>query len=150
MIKFIEGDLFSQNVDAIGHGVNCMGAMGSGIAVEFRKRFPDMYLQYRILCGAGTLTPGHMFPYRDEQTNWWVYNLASQDYPGASAKGIWLRESLKSARLHAETNGLHSVALPRIAAGIGGLSWDIQVKPTMEAVLAPSRVQFTIVSLPEA
>lgn len=38
-MKIITGDLFEQtHLDAIGHGVNCKGVMGAGIAAQFKKR----------------------------------------------------------------------------------------------------------------
>lgn len=49
MIKFIAyGDIFSiSGISCYAHGCNCAGAMGKGIALQFKKRFPQMYLQYR-------------------------------------------------------------------------------------------------------
>ena len=48
MIKFIAyGDIFSiSGISCYAHGCNCAGAMGKGIALQFKKRFPQMYLQY--------------------------------------------------------------------------------------------------------
>ena len=45
---FVKGDLFRQEgLRALAHGCNCAGAMGKGIAVEFRERFPKMYAEYK-------------------------------------------------------------------------------------------------------
>ena len=35
--------------------------MGKGIALQFRKAYPDNYEAYRKACGAGTVQPGRMF-----------------------------------------------------------------------------------------
>ena len=45
MIKFIAyGDIFSiSGISCYAHGCNCAGAMGKGIALQFKKRFPQMY-----------------------------------------------------------------------------------------------------------
>ena len=45
MIKFIpQGDIFLlENVSSYAHGCNCAGAMGKGIAIQFRNKFPAMY-----------------------------------------------------------------------------------------------------------
>jgi hypothetical protein len=41
---FVKGDLFgASGLGALAQGCNCAGAMGKGIAVEFRKRFPEMH-----------------------------------------------------------------------------------------------------------
>lgn len=42
------GDLFAQpDLRALAHGCNCAGAMGKGIAVPFKQRWPRMYEEYR-------------------------------------------------------------------------------------------------------
>jgi O-acetyl-ADP-ribose deacetylase (regulator of RNase III) len=53
-IEFVSGDLFAnaQEVEAFGHGCNCQGSMGAGIARTFRQHYPKMYEQYRARCKA--------------------------------------------------------------------------------------------------
>ncbi|MCE9385120.1 macro domain-containing protein, partial [Bacteroides fragilis] len=52
MIRYIEkGDIFRiDGVSSYAHGCNCAGAMGKGIAVQFKSKYPDMYLEYKQLC----------------------------------------------------------------------------------------------------
>ena len=47
MIRYIEkGDIFRiDGVSSYAHGCNCAGAMGKGIAVQFKSKYPDMYLE---------------------------------------------------------------------------------------------------------
>ena len=49
MIRYIEkGDIFRiEGVSSYAHGCNCAGAMGKGIAVQFKDKYPDMYLEYK-------------------------------------------------------------------------------------------------------
>jgi len=47
MILERTGDLFSSDCPALGQGVNTLGLMGAGIAVEFRRRWPAMAEAYR-------------------------------------------------------------------------------------------------------
>ena len=53
-IKYTSGDMFfnRDNVQAFAHGCNCQGAMGAGIAVAFKKHYPEMYTEYRRRCKA--------------------------------------------------------------------------------------------------
>jgi O-acetyl-ADP-ribose deacetylase (regulator of RNase III) len=44
MIEFVQGNLFDAEVDASVNAVNCVGVMGKGIALEFKKRFPDNFM----------------------------------------------------------------------------------------------------------
>lgn len=121
-LEYAVGDVFTAGTDAIGHGVNCKGLMGAGIAKEFRRRYPDMYSEYRNLCVEGLLRPGQIYPYRawDDHT---VINIASQEYPGPDAKLEWLAQGVTAALQYCRERELKSLAIPRIGCGIGGLEW---------------------------
>ena len=48
-IEYVIGDLLDAQADVICHQVNCQGVMGSGLAAQIAKRYPDVkdaYLQY--------------------------------------------------------------------------------------------------------
>ena len=62
--QFVSGDLFAYpGLEAIAHGCNCMGVMGHGIAVEFKKRYPEMFRQYSALCNRKAFHLGNVFRY---------------------------------------------------------------------------------------
>lgn len=50
MIKIIDGDLLSSNADIIAHQVNCQSKMNSGVAKEIRKKYPEVFDEYRLFC----------------------------------------------------------------------------------------------------
>lgn len=120
-VNYIVGDLFDYvgNGFAIGHGVNCKGSMGAGIARPIGKMFPSMYEQYHARCIAGLMKPGDCFEWYENDT--WVMNMASQDYPGPDAKEQWLRAALYNAALKCITIDV-PLYIPMIGAGIGGLT----------------------------
>lgn len=118
------GDLFTSTADALGHGVNCMGLMGAGIAVAFKERCdPAMYEEYRKLCEQKLLKPGLIYPFRNSDGRY-VINIASQEYPGPDATYEWLDSGMANALAYCSQRGLKSLAVPRIGCGIGGLEWD--------------------------
>lgn len=123
-MHIIEGDLFSIPAKAIGHGVNCKGVMGAGIAKVMRQRFPEMYEAYKEECRSGRLKPGGFFPWYDEASDLWIYNIASQDKPGPDATLNWLAEGAADSLDHANNLGIAAINLPQIGCGIGGLEWD--------------------------
>ena len=118
------GDLFTSAAPIYAQGVNIHGVMGSGIAVEFKKRYPDMFQSYNKACRTNELQAGGIHVYQSAPSGKWVFNLASQDKPGRHAKLEWLAESLFKASDKAFELGVPHIALPRIGAGIGGLNWD--------------------------
>lgn len=147
-VEYVTGDLFDETwgFDAIGHGVNCKGVMGSGIAPLFRNRWPIMYHRYKRICDEDYLLPGMVMPYLVASKGLYVYNIASQYNPGASAKLTYLKAGLDYVHFHMLEKDVKHLGLPRIGAGIGGLSYE-DVRATVEEVFAKSSRKVTIVSL---
>lgn len=145
-VEICYGDLFAQrDADALGHGVNCCGLMGAGIARAFRARWPQMFAAYQQRCrgGPNRLTPGTMMEYWLPDGRL-IYNLATQDRPGPFARYDWLERSVGAMMLHAERHHLRKVAIPKIGSGIGGLQWPL-VAEKLHAVADPSPVTLVVV-----
>lgn len=130
MTKLIhrQGDIFATNARAIGHGVNTHGAMGAGIALQFKNRFPEMYEAYREDCKNGSLKGGEVMPW-SIKSSWgsdlMVFNIASQEAPGANATYDFLVSGVKTATDICALIGIPTLALPRIGSGIGGLDEQV-------------------------
>ena len=60
MIRYIEGDIFKSPAQVIVNTVNTVGVMGKGIALEFKKRYPDMFQAYRDVCDRRKLKIGSL------------------------------------------------------------------------------------------
>ncbi|MBA4186636.1 MAG: phosphatase [Planctomycetaceae bacterium] len=137
-IQFIAGDLFTNRykAEAFAHGCNCAGSMGAGIAVGFKQRYPAMFDEYKHRCKAQppTFVLGSSFLWR-ESGKPAVFNLGTQPRPGRGATYDAVETALREMRTTAEAEGITSIAIPRIAAGYGGLSWK-KVKAQIEAVFA--------------
>ena len=43
MFKALISDLFESKAQTLVNTVNCVGVMGKGVALEFKKRFPAMF-----------------------------------------------------------------------------------------------------------
>ena len=99
MIVERTGDLFSTECPALGHGVNTLGSMSAGIAVEFRRRWPAMYDAYRAECRSGRLQPGGIFVWQADDRL--IVNLATQHGMGRGAARLeWVRQAARAtARL---------------------------------------------------
>lgn len=144
MTKLIhrKGDIFTTNARAIGHGVNTHGVMGAGIALQFKNRFPDMYEAYREDCKNGKLRGGEVMPW-SIKSSWgsdlMVFNIASQEQPGANAHYDFLISGVKTSLDICELVGLPVLALPRIGSGIGGLDENV-VESVLLGLAATSSV----------
>lgn len=124
MITFIkEGDIFKiEYIKNYAHGCNCVGAMGKGIALTFREKFPEMYKEYKLLCENDSFNLGDVFLY--QYADGFIFNLGTQltwrtpvDYEGLS-NAIYKMFDIASSRK------ITPIALPRIGAGLGGGNWD--------------------------
>ena len=61
-VKFVSGDLFAtKNPTAFAHGCNCAGAIGKGIAKEFKRPWPAMFKLYHHLCSEKRFQLGDVF-----------------------------------------------------------------------------------------
>jgi O-acetyl-ADP-ribose deacetylase (regulator of RNase III) len=117
-----KGDLFSSTARALGHGVNCQGVMGAGIAVAFKEKFPKNYQTYHNACATQMLSPGEaMVNYED---NLHIANIASQEKPGKDARYDWTFHGLLDAALQLDIRDINTLAIPLIGCGIGGLEWE--------------------------
>ena len=47
------GNLLEADVDALVNTVNTQGVMGKGLALQFKKAFPDAFRDYVRACKAG-------------------------------------------------------------------------------------------------
>ena len=124
MIKFIAyGDIFSiSGISCYAHGCNCAGAMGKGIALQFKKRFPQMYLQYRKKCLQNQFHPGDVFEF--VQGTQRIYNLGTQKTWRTNATLEAIELSVRKMLKLATEQHVKDIAMPKIGAGLGGLPWE--------------------------
>ena len=61
MIRFKTGDILAEDAEALVNTVNCVGVMGRGIALQFKKAFPENFRVYADACARGGVRPGRMF-----------------------------------------------------------------------------------------
>jgi O-acetyl-ADP-ribose deacetylase (regulator of RNase III) len=141
-VIFETGDLFSTpHIHAFAHGCNCAGAMGKGIAVAFRQRWPAMYEEYRKRCKSGSFELGDVFVWKAGDDV--VFNLGTQRTWKDKAE-LWAVERALDGMLKiAEESGLAEVAMPRIGAGLGGLDW-IAVRSLLEKLGSSTSVRLRV------
>ena len=137
-VHIVGGDLFVNRFHAEGlaHGCNCAGSMNAGVAVGFREHYPAMFEEYRRRCRArpAEFGLGDVFFWREDGKPA-VFNLGTQARPGFGATYAAVEAALRATRDAADVEGVASVAMPRVAAGYGGLSWK-KVRALVEAVFA--------------
>lgn len=132
MIEYIEGDIFESPAKVIVNTVNTVGVMGKGIALSFKKRYPEMFERYKSVCEEGLLTTGKLMLFYE--TDYWVLLFPTKEHWRNPSRLEYIEAGLKKfVETYAE-KGITSIAFPRLGCGNGELNWD-DVKPIMEKYL---------------
>lgn len=136
MIEFVTGNLLDANVDALVNTVNTKGVMGKGIALQFRRAFPENYTAYRAACAAGAVRLGQMFvvPTGRLGSPRLVINFPTKGHWRSRSRLDDIEAGLRDLRRVLVELEIESVALPPLGCGLGGLSWS-DVRPKIEAAL---------------
>jgi O-acetyl-ADP-ribose deacetylase (regulator of RNase III) len=136
-ITTVSGDIFMnrRNAQAIAHGCNCQGSMGAGVAKGLRERYPEMFAEYRRMCKAEprAFNLGDAWMWR-APGGLVIFNLGTQErFWHARASYEAIETAFRNMKQQADTNGIGSIAIPRIGTGYGGLSWK-KVRAIVEKV----------------
>ena len=79
MIRVLLGNLFQSEAQTWVNTVNCVGIMGKGVALEFKKRFPDMFTDYEARCRAGEVRLGNPYLYK-RLVEPWILNFPTKQH----------------------------------------------------------------------
>jgi O-acetyl-ADP-ribose deacetylase (regulator of RNase III) len=136
VIRFLRGNLFDSDAEALVNTVNTHGVMGKGIALEFKKRFPANYEFYRQACEQGQVQIGKMlvFPTQSLQPQY-IINFPTKQHWRGRSKLEYIQRGLQDLVCVVQQQGIRSIALPPLGCGHGGLRWE-QVKPLIEQAFA--------------
>jgi len=129
----VHGDIFTSDADAIVNTVNCLGAMGKGIALEFKKRYPDLYAAYRRACTRKEIQPGYVWVYQAKDRI--IFNAAVKDDWRDASRIEWVESCLKELIEKCRTMKVKSLALPWMGAMNGRIPVD-QIKTVTRKILS--------------
>jgi len=136
MIRYVTGDLLAADSEALVNSVNCVGVMGRGVALAFKRRFPDNFKAYKTACDWGELQMGRMFVFEtDELMPRLIINFPTKQHWRARSRLADIEAGLSSLVAEVERHQIRSIALPPLGCGLGGLDWS-DVKPCIHRALA--------------
>jgi O-acetyl-ADP-ribose deacetylase (regulator of RNase III) len=125
MIQYKTGDILAEEAEALVNTVNCVGVMGRGIALQFKRAWPENFKAYAEACRQGEVQPGRMFVF---ETGRLVPPRLLINFP---TKRHWRNRSrmedidagLAALVEEIRERQIHSIAIPPLGAGLGGLDW---------------------------
>ena len=137
MIELRRGDLLKQNAEALVNAVNCVGVMGRGIALQFRKAFPENFKIYEAACKRGEVKPGEMLVFDTHQvTNpSHIINFPTKRHWRDQSRITDIESGLEALVEEVHDRGISSIAVPALGCGLGGLKWS-EVRPRIEKAFA--------------
>lgn len=136
-LHYVRGDLLEADVTALVNAVNTVGVMGKGIALQFKRRYPDVFRVYAEACQEGRLRVGELFvtetgelagPRR-------IVHFPTKIHWRNPTRAEWIDKGLIKLRSFLVSEKIESIAIPALGCGYGGLRWE-DVRSMIEARLA--------------
>jgi O-acetyl-ADP-ribose deacetylase (regulator of RNase III) len=122
MIKYADGDLFEVEVDIRVNTVNCVGVMGAGVALAFKRRYPAMFRNYVAKCRRGEIRPGKVDIWKSLSGEW-VINFPTKMHWREHSRYEFIEAGLADLRSYLALQPGVTVAMPAVGCGHGGLDW---------------------------
>lgn len=136
MITRGTGNLLLADVDALVNTVNTVGVMGKGIALQFKRAYPENFKDYKASCDRGDVTVGRMHVHEVEQAGGprFIINFPTKRHWRAPSRIEDVASGLVALRDEIVERGIRSIAVPPLGCGNGGLSWH-EVEPMIRQTL---------------
>ena len=125
MIEYKTGDLFKEDVEALVNSVNCVGIMGRGIALQFKKAFPENFKAYAEACKRTEVQPGRMFVFETgELANpHYIINFPTKRHWRGKSRMEDIESGIEALASEVKERNIRSIALPPLGSDLGGLNW---------------------------
>lgn len=133
-IEIGRGNLLTTDVDALVNAVNTVGVMGKGLALQFKKAFPDNFREYAAACKQGQVVIGRMHVTQRSASPRFIINFPTKKHWRQPSKLDYIRAGLVDLVAQIRTLEIGSVAVPSLGCGLGGLAWD-EVRPLIHESL---------------
>jgi len=142
MIEFVQGDIFETESEVVVNPVNCVGVMGKGLALQFKKDYPDMFKGYKDRCAQG-MRPGDIYEWRTGVLVGprVILNVATKNHWRDPSDIRFITRGLENIYEWTVRNlpGDKAIAIPALGCGLGQLEWGLvkaRVLFELEHVLA--------------
>jgi O-acetyl-ADP-ribose deacetylase (regulator of RNase III) len=136
MIEYKSGDILTEDAEALVNTVNTVGIMGRGVALRFKETFPENFKAYQAACKRHAIQPGRMFVFETGRlTNpRYIINFPTKRHWRGKSRLSDIESGLKALAEEIQSRGIHSIAIPPLGSGLGGLDWK-DVRPRIDRAL---------------
>lgn len=124
MIEYSNGDILRSNAQAIINTVNCVGVMGRGLALQFKKAYPDNFKAYADACLRYEVVPGKMFVFEPSAGPKWIINFPTKRHWKDDSRMEDIESGLADLVRVIQEKKIESIAIPALGVGLGNLPWE--------------------------
>lgn len=136
MIRFTTGNILESQSEALINTVNTVGVMGKGIALSFKKTFPNVFKEYKKSIDTGEFKTGKVQVVSTGQLSpKYVVNFPTKQHWRNPSKLEYINEGLHDLRNKIIDYKIQSISIPPLGCGNGKLNWN-DVKPLMVDILS--------------
>jgi O-acetyl-ADP-ribose deacetylase (regulator of RNase III) len=137
MIKVVQGNLLEADAEALVNTVNTVGVMGKGIALQFKRAFPENFRAYEKASKRGDLEIGKMFIFDlgEFSSPRFVINFPTKEHWRGNSRLEYIESGLKDLVKEVKRLNIKSIAIPALGCSNGGLDWQ-DVYPRIEKAFA--------------
>lgn len=137
MIEYTTGNILEADVEALVNSVNCVGYMGRGVALQFKKAWPENFEAYQAACRRQEVQPGRMLVFETGRlTNpRFIINFPTKRHWRGKSRIEDIEAGLQALVEEIRDRDIGSVAIPPLGSGLGGLDWR-EVRHRIERALA--------------
>jgi O-acetyl-ADP-ribose deacetylase (regulator of RNase III) len=123
MIEFTNTDIFKSSAEALVNPVNCVGAMGKGLALQFKQKYPETFKAYSDACYNGEVKIGSMFIFNENGKI--IINFPTKKHWSMSSKIEYIVSGLDALISDIKELQIKSISIPKLGCGLGGLDWEL-------------------------
>lgn len=131
MIEYKKGDILCEDVEALVNPVNCVGVMGRGLALQFKKAFPENFKEYAADCERDEVQPGRIFRTVLLTNPKHIINFPTKRHWTDKSSIEDIDSGLVALVDEISSRSIQSIAIPPLGSGLGGLDWS-DVRPRIE------------------
>lgn len=125
MLTFTDGNLFEGNHFAIVNTVNCVGVMGKGIALQFKKRYPRNFLEYKRYCDSKQLVPGTLHIHYHNDNPKYIINFPTKRHWRDDSRLDDIVSGLRKLKKFLIEYDIPDIGIPALGCTNGKLDWEI-------------------------
>lgn len=124
MIRYTEGNIIQADVEALVNTVNTVGVMGKGIALAFKKAFPQNFKLYKKYCDEKKFHVGNLFTTPTGQLRpKYIINFPTKKHWRGRSQMEFIEQGMKELVKLINEKQIKSIAIPPLGCGNGGLDW---------------------------